>query len=220
MTGRAKVAVPTSYLSRRASQILRPRHRRAGFSGGSSGLCIGHISPEAAEGGASPWSKRATPSRSTSPTHPARQAHRSEMAGPPQAMKARGASAWEPAERTRKVFQGPPSLRRMDHQRLLRPPSATSPHPEIAVVGHPPDNALVTPKERTSLKKETSIEKNLWIVLVFAVVFHCAHGFYTQAPRRRLQRDSKAEWTYGPYYPRVNPKRSNAGERPHSAKQY
>jgi len=48
--GMQEMLYPTSYIKSKNWESLCPDHRRS-FSGGTSGLSIGHISPEAASGG-------------------------------------------------------------------------------------------------------------------------------------------------------------------------
>jgi dihydroxy-acid dehydratase len=96
---------PTSYLKSKGLGKVCALVTDGRFSGGSSGLSIGHLSPEAAEGGLIGLVEEGDLSRSTSPR--ARSASRSmtpRWRKRREAMLARGADAWKPAKkRSRKV---------------------------------------------------------------------------------------------------------------------
>jgi dihydroxy-acid dehydratase len=95
---------PTSYLKSKGLGKFCALVTDGRFSGGSSGLCIGHISPKAAEGGAIALVEEGDTIQIDIPKRILRvKLTASELAARRKAMKARGASAWEPAERTRKV---------------------------------------------------------------------------------------------------------------------
>jgi octaheme c-type cytochrome (tetrathionate reductase family) len=67
--GMQEMLYPTSYLKSKGLGKACALLTDGRFSGGTSGLSIGHASPEAAEGGADrPGARKATGSRSTSPT--------------------------------------------------------------------------------------------------------------------------------------------------------
>jgi dihydroxy-acid dehydratase len=66
--GMQEMLYPTSYLKSMGLGKDCALLTDGRFSGGTSGLSIGHASPEAADGGAIGWWKRAIPSRSTSRT--------------------------------------------------------------------------------------------------------------------------------------------------------
>ena len=99
---------PTSYLKSKglgkSCALITDGRFSGGSSGGSSGLCIGHISPEAAEAGAIALveegdtieidiPKRILNVNLSGEEHAKRRA----------AMEAKGTAAWKPANRTRKV---------------------------------------------------------------------------------------------------------------------
>jgi dihydroxy-acid dehydratase len=74
------------------------------FSGGSSGLSIGHISPEAAEGGAIGLVREGDIVQIDIPRRALNLAvSDDELARRRAEMEARGARAWQPVERARKV---------------------------------------------------------------------------------------------------------------------
>ena len=76
------------------------------FSGGSSGLCIGHISPETAEDGALALVEEGDTIEFDIPQRILRvNLSDAELAKRRAAMEARGTVAWKPATRTRKVSQ-------------------------------------------------------------------------------------------------------------------
>jgi dihydroxy-acid dehydratase len=102
--GMQEMLYPTSYLKSKGLGKVCALITDGRFSGGSSGLSIGHISPEAAEGGLiglvedGDRIKIDIPSRTISllvddPTLATRR----------EAMLARGAEAWKPGKRSRKV---------------------------------------------------------------------------------------------------------------------
>ena len=96
---------PTSYLKGRGLGKACALVTDGRFSGGSSGLSIGHVSPEAAEGGAIGLVEEGDiividiPNRSIS-----FQVSEAELAQRRAAMEAKGKAAWQPAApRKRKV---------------------------------------------------------------------------------------------------------------------
>ncbi len=66
--GMQEMLYPTSYLKGRGLGKACALVTDGRFSGGTSGLSIGHASPEAAVAAPSPWSRTATASASTSRT--------------------------------------------------------------------------------------------------------------------------------------------------------
>ena len=66
--GMQEMLYPTSYLKSKGLGKDCALLTDGRFSGGTSGLSIGHVSPEAASGGLSVWSMKATGSRLISPT--------------------------------------------------------------------------------------------------------------------------------------------------------
>jgi len=107
--GMQEMLYPTSYLKTRGLGKLCALITDGRFSGGTSGLSIGHASPEAAEGGAIGLIEAGDiididiPARSI-----ALQVSESELAARRSAMAARGDQAWKPADRQRTVS---PALR-------------------------------------------------------------------------------------------------------------
>jgi dihydroxy-acid dehydratase len=95
---------PTSYLKAKGLGKLCALVTDGRFSGGSSGLSIGHVSPEAAEGGAIALVRDGDriaidiPNRSIS-----LDVSDQELARRRDAMKARGEGAWKPVNRNRRV---------------------------------------------------------------------------------------------------------------------
>ena len=102
--GMQEMLYPTSYLKSKGLGKVCALITDGRFSGGSSGLSIGHISPEAAEGGLIGLVEEGDriridiPSRSISLL-----VDDTILAQRRQAMLARKAEAWKPAKRTRKV---------------------------------------------------------------------------------------------------------------------
>ncbi len=102
--GMQEMLYPTSYLKSKGLGKACALITDGRFSGGSSGLSIGHVSPEAAEGGLIGLVQDGDrieidiPSRSI---HLA--VDEAELARRRKAMEAKGAEAWKPAKRARKV---------------------------------------------------------------------------------------------------------------------
>src|SRR5690606_24611649 len=107
--GMQEMLYPTSYLKSkglgRACALLTDGR----FSGGTSGLSIGHVSPEAAEGGAIGLVEEGDVIEIDIPE---RRIHLAvspeELERRRQAMEGRGSQAWKPVDRQRDV---PPALR-------------------------------------------------------------------------------------------------------------
>jgi dihydroxy-acid dehydratase len=102
--GMQEMLYPTSYLKSKGLGKVCALVTDGRFSGGSSGLSIGHVSPEAAEGGLIGLVQDGDrieidiPSRSI---HLA--VDEAELKCRRAAMEAKGAQAWKPAKRARKV---------------------------------------------------------------------------------------------------------------------
>jgi dihydroxy-acid dehydratase len=102
--GMQEMLYPTSYLKSKGLGKSCALITDGRFSGGSSGLSIGHISPEAAEGGAIGLVEEGDRIEIDIPARSIRLAvDDSELARRRSAMEARGADAWKPAKRQRKV---------------------------------------------------------------------------------------------------------------------
>ncbi|HRY24113.1 MAG: dihydroxy-acid dehydratase [Geminicoccaceae bacterium] len=103
--GMQEMLYPTSYLKSKGLGKACALVTDGRFSGGSSGLSIGHVSPEAAEGG---WIALVENGDTIEIDIPNRRLHLAvdpaELDRRQDAMQARGADAWKPAEhRPRKV---------------------------------------------------------------------------------------------------------------------
>lgn len=102
--GMQEMLYPTSYLKSKGLGKVCALITDGRFSGGSSGLCIGHISPEAAEGGFLALVEEGDtieidiPRRALRVNLPER-----ELARRRDRMEERGAAAWKPKARDRKV---------------------------------------------------------------------------------------------------------------------
>jgi dihydroxy-acid dehydratase len=95
---------PTSYLKSKGLGKVCALITDGRFSGGSSGLCIGHISPEAAEGGALALVAEGDTIEIDIPSRVLRvSVSDQEIAERRKAMEAKGNAAWKPAARDRKV---------------------------------------------------------------------------------------------------------------------
>jgi dihydroxy-acid dehydratase len=102
--GMQEMLYPTSYLKSKGLGKTCALVTDGRFSGGSSGLSIGHVSPEAAEGGLIGLVKEGDRIEIDIPNRAIRLAiGEDEIARRRAAMEARGAKAWKPAERQRKV---------------------------------------------------------------------------------------------------------------------
>jgi dihydroxy-acid dehydratase len=102
--GMQEMLYPTSYLKSKGLGKACALITDGRFSGGSSGLSIGHVSPEAAEGGLIGLVQDGD---RIEIDIPARSIHLAvddeELARRRKAMEAKGAQAWKPVKRTRKV---------------------------------------------------------------------------------------------------------------------
>ena len=114
---------PTSYLKSKGLGKACALITDGRFSGGTSGLSIGHVSPEAAEGGAIGLVEEGDrieidiPDAHDRPRSSTMRRWRSAA----RAMEAKGKDAWKPAKpRARKVSHGAARLRRLHHQRRAR----------------------------------------------------------------------------------------------------
>jgi dihydroxy-acid dehydratase len=103
--GMQEMLYPTSYLKSKGLGKACALVTDGRFSGGTSGLSIGHVSPEAAEGGAIGLVESGDTVEIDIPNRTIRLAvDDAEIARRREAMEARGASAWKPVEkRNRKV---------------------------------------------------------------------------------------------------------------------
>ena len=102
--GMQEMLYPTSYLKSKGLGKTCALVTDGRFSGGSSGLSIGHVSPEAAEGGLISLVEEGDRIEIDIPNRAIRLAiGEDEIARRRAAMEARGAKAWKPAERQRKV---------------------------------------------------------------------------------------------------------------------
>src|SRR5947207_2039626 len=102
--GMQEMLYPTSYLKSKGLGKVCALVTDGRFSGGSSGLSIGHLSPEAAEGGLIGLVEEGDRIKIDIP---ARSIHlavqETVLAQRRQAMQAKGSQAWKPGKRTRKV---------------------------------------------------------------------------------------------------------------------
>ena len=104
--GMQEMLYPTSYIKSKGLGKTCALFTDGRFSGGSSGLVIGHASPEAAEGGAIGLVEEGDlididiPARTIN-----LRVSESELAQRRAAMEARGADAWQPVGRERHVSQ-------------------------------------------------------------------------------------------------------------------
>jgi dihydroxy-acid dehydratase len=102
--GMQEMLYPTSYLKSKGLGKVCALITDGRFSGGSSGLSIGHISPEAADGGAIGLVEEGDRIQIDIPNRVLRVDVSDEvLAVRREAMNAKGAAAWKPAARDRKV---------------------------------------------------------------------------------------------------------------------
>jgi dihydroxy-acid dehydratase len=104
--GMQEMLYPTSYLKSKGLGKVCALITDGRFSGGSSGLCIGHISPEAAEGGSLALVEEGDVVEIDIPKRVLRVAvSDAELANRRKAVEAKGAAAFKPSVRARKVSQ-------------------------------------------------------------------------------------------------------------------
>jgi dihydroxy-acid dehydratase len=102
--GMQEMLYPTSYLKSKGLGKVCALITDGRFSGGSSGLCIGHISPEAAEGGSLALVEEGDQIEIDIPKRVLRVALSSEeLIRRRKAMETKGVNAWKPTKRERKV---------------------------------------------------------------------------------------------------------------------
>jgi dihydroxy-acid dehydratase len=102
--GMQEMLYPTSYLKSKGLGKACALITDGRFSGGSSGLSIGHISPEAAEGGALALVEEGDRIEIDIPRRVLRVSlPDEEIAQRRKAMEAKGSAAWKPAVRRRKI---------------------------------------------------------------------------------------------------------------------
>ncbi|MDO5070609.1 MAG: dihydroxy-acid dehydratase [Neisseria zoodegmatis] len=102
--GMQEMLYPTSYLKSKGLGKACALLTDGRFSGGTSGLSIGHVSPEAAEGGAIGLVKEGDTIEIDIPNRSIRLAvSDEELAARRSEMEARGAKAWKPENRDRRV---------------------------------------------------------------------------------------------------------------------
>jgi dihydroxy-acid dehydratase len=102
--GMQEMLYPTSYLKSKGLGKVCALITDGRFSGGSSGLCIGHISPEAAEGGSLALVEEGDQIEIDIPKRLLRVAlSADELAKRRKAMEAKGAAAFKPGPRQRQV---------------------------------------------------------------------------------------------------------------------
>jgi dihydroxy-acid dehydratase len=104
--GMQEMLYPTSYLKSKGLGKVCALITDGRFSGGSSGLCLGHISPEAAEGGSLALVEENDRIEIDIPHRVLRVAlSDEELATRRKAMEKKGSAAWKPAARKRQVSQ-------------------------------------------------------------------------------------------------------------------
>ena len=102
--GMQEMLYPTSYLKSKHLGKACALVTDGRFSGGTSGLSIGHVSPEAAEGGAIALIEEGDLIHIDIPNRIIRaELTPTQLAGRREAMAAKGARAWKPANRERQV---------------------------------------------------------------------------------------------------------------------
>ncbi|MFB3141228.1 MAG: dihydroxy-acid dehydratase [Acidobacteriota bacterium] len=102
--GMQEMLYPTSYLKAKGLDKICALITDGRFSGGTSGLCIGHVSPEAASGGAIALIEEGDPIEIDIPNRSLKIAiSDEELAKRRTQMEAKGAKAWKPLTRDRHV---------------------------------------------------------------------------------------------------------------------
>ena len=119
--GMQEMLYPTSYLKSKGLGKACALITDGRFSGGTSGLSIGHVSPEAAEGGAIALVEDGDPIEIDIPNRvDPRACSDEELARRRAAMARKGQAAWEPASRAARRLDGAAGLCGADDQRLAR----------------------------------------------------------------------------------------------------
>ena len=121
--GMQEMLYPTSYLKSRGLGKACALVTDGRFSGGTSGLSIGHVSPEAAEGGAIALIEEGDRIEIDIPARTINVARRrcDAQAKRRAAMEAKGKDAWKPAKTApAQGVEGLARLRRVRHERLAR----------------------------------------------------------------------------------------------------
>jgi dihydroxy-acid dehydratase len=104
--GMQEMLYPTSYIKSKGLGKVCALITDGRFSGGSSGLCLGHISPEAADGGSLALVVEGDEIEIDIPKRVLRVSLSDDELGVRRkAMEAKGSAAWKPATRNRKVSQ-------------------------------------------------------------------------------------------------------------------
>jgi dihydroxy-acid dehydratase len=104
--GMQEMLYPTSYLKSKGMGKVCALLTDGRFSGGTSGLSIGHVSPEAAEGGAIGLVEEGDSIKIDIPNRSIQlEISDDELAKRRQAMEAKGDTAWQPVNRDRVVSQ-------------------------------------------------------------------------------------------------------------------
>jgi dihydroxy-acid dehydratase len=104
--GMQEMLYPTSYLKSKGLGKVCALVTDGRFSGGTAGLCIGHVSPEAAEGGTIGLVEEGDTIEIDIPARSIRLAvDDAEIQRRRAAMEARGTAAWQPTARARTVSQ-------------------------------------------------------------------------------------------------------------------
>ena len=102
--GMQEMLYPTSYLKSKGLGKVCALITDGRFSGGSSGLCLGHISPEAADGGALALVEEGDIIEIDIPKRALRvNVSDAKLASRRMVMEGKGAAAWKPAARNRKI---------------------------------------------------------------------------------------------------------------------
>ncbi len=105
--GMQEMLYPTSYLKTKGLGKVCALITDGRFSGGSSGLCLGHISPEAAEGGAIALIEEGDTIEIDIPARSVRVAvEEGELNRRREAMEARNGGAWKPAKPRKRAVSG------------------------------------------------------------------------------------------------------------------
>ncbi|MDP6486562.1 MAG: dihydroxy-acid dehydratase, partial [Alphaproteobacteria bacterium] len=105
--GMQEMLYPTSYLKSKGLGKDCALITDGRFSGGSSGLCIGHVSPEAGEGGAIALIEEGDAIEIDIPARSVRVAvDENELARRREAMEAKNSGAWGPAQPRKRFVSG------------------------------------------------------------------------------------------------------------------
>ena len=132
--GMQEMLYPTSYLKSKGLGKACALITDGRFSGATSGLSLGHVSPEAAEGGLIALVETGDAILIDIPNRAITlEVNADVLAARQRAMQAKGAAAWKPADRKRNGLASTPRLRGAHHKRRARRRAGCQPGGKVRV---------------------------------------------------------------------------------------